>query len=207
MDKPKSYSENHPVRQHLEGIVNSLPDNYREVIAKVLTKDFYRWTGSSSPDSHHYGIGGLAQHTLEVVSIASATNVLNNVVGRRESAPYAMVVAAAIYHDTGKLWDYTHAGSLDEVEDTEVEWIKSSHARKIHHISRSALLWMENSKDLIPNDEREEVYHAILSHHGCREYGSPVSPATPLAWILHLADALSAKLDQCARHAGITPVR
>jgi 3'-5' exoribonuclease len=44
------------------------------------------------------------------------------------------------------------------------------------------------------------VLHNILAHHGQRAWGSPVAPATKEAWILHLADNLSARLDDCDKH-------
>jgi 3'-5' exoribonuclease len=43
-------------------------------------------------------------------------------------------------------------------------------------------------------DIEEEVLHAILSHHGMRQWGSPVAPKSRLAWLLHLADSMSARM-------------
>jgi 3'-5' exoribonuclease len=37
------------------------------------------------------------------------------------------------------------------------------------------------------------VIHCILSHHGRKDWGSPVEPATLEALVLHQADMLSAK--------------
>ena len=36
--------------------------------------------------------------------------------------------------------------------------------------------------------------HLILSHHGKKEYGSPIEPNCPEAYILNLADLLSAEM-------------
>jgi 23S rRNA maturation-related 3'-5' exoribonuclease YhaM len=47
---------------------------------------------------------------------------------------------------------------------------------------------------------QDNITHNILSHHGQRAYGSPVFPATREAWVLHLADNLSARLDDCDKH-------
>jgi len=43
------------------------------------------------------------------------------------------------------------------------------------------------------NEEREVLLHLILSHHGKLEFGSPVSPMTLEAEVLHWADNASAK--------------
>jgi 3'-5' exoribonuclease len=45
----------------------------------------------------------------------------------------------------------------------------------------------------------ERVTHNILSHHGQREWGSAVAPYSREAWILHLCDGLSARIDDCDR--------
>ena len=36
----------------------------------------------------------------------------------------------------------------------------------------------------------------ILSHHGKKEWGSPIEPQSQGAWILHLADMMSARVDE-----------
>jgi 23S rRNA maturation-related 3'-5' exoribonuclease YhaM len=56
--------------------------------------------------------------------------------------------------------------------------------------------WFKDNDNINPDN----IIHNILSHHGKREYGSPVSPATKEAWILHQADNLSARLDDCDKH-------
>ena len=40
----------------------------------------------------------------------------------------------------------------------------------------------------------QHVYAVIESHHAQKEWGSPSSPASREAWLLHLADQTSAKL-------------
>jgi 23S rRNA maturation-related 3'-5' exoribonuclease YhaM len=50
------------------------------------------------------------------------------------------------------------------------------------------------------NIDPSNITHNILSHHGMREWGSPVAPATKEAWILHLCDNMSARLDDCNKH-------
>ncbi len=150
---------------------------------------FETWSASSEPFKHHYGEGGLIQHTAEVIELCFSTRHtlnLENVIDKEE------LFYAALFHDVGKIYDY-------EFEPVDNIWIKTEHARKIHHIFRSALIWNE----LISEYEHKEikdkygnsVTHAILAHHGCREYGSPVSPKSRTAWLLHLCDAISARMN------------
>jgi 23S rRNA maturation-related 3'-5' exoribonuclease YhaM len=57
-----------------------------------------------------------------------------------------------------------------------------------------ALVYDEQQLFCIP--ERDAVIHCMLSHHGRREWGSPVEPVTPEAYILHVADMLSSREGQ-----------
>ena len=42
---------------------------------------------------------------------------------------------------------------------------------------------------------REHLLHLIASHHGLKEYGAPVTPRTPEAWMLHHIDNIDAHLE------------
>jgi 3'-5' exoribonuclease len=46
---------------------------------------------------------------------------------------------------------------------------------------------------------RTQIEHLIVSHHGSREFGSPVEPMTTEAFILSAADDLDAKINQVRR--------
>jgi 3'-5' exoribonuclease len=169
-------------------------------IANVVLNDkrFAICSGSAKPVHHHYGDEGLQKHTFEVVELCLQNNEyfksLNKSVCDRK------LFLAALFHDSGKMWDYTY--SLDILYDGpsdnlgKVEgWIATPHKRNIHHISRSGILWSQAAKDHGFKDENDEVLHAILAHHGLREWGSPVSPNSRLAWLLHLCDCISARMD------------
>jgi hypothetical protein len=125
--------------------------------------------------------------------------------------------SAALFHDAGKMWDYEPAplplGIMAETpegrEKEYAEWQGTAHKRHIHHISRSALLWNETASkisQIAANSSNsqykglhqgviDDVLHAILAHHGLREWGSPVSPNTQMAWLLHLCDGISARMN------------
>lgn len=161
-----------------------------EDISNIVFDDprFFVWSGSSEISSHHYGKGGLAKHTCEVY--VTARNVLLQYDQNTQPTDFAQVFLAALYHDVGKMWDYRPS-----TEDMN-NWEKTSHNREIHHISRSAIEW-SRAVDKYPKYRpiEESVLHAILAHHGRREWGSPVAPKSRLAWLLHLSDCISARLD------------
>lgn len=163
-------------------------------LTNILLEDprFAIWSGSSKSHQHHYGKGQLAKHTLEVVELCLQTNdYYGNPV-----APEHLVLAA-MFHDCGKMFDYT------PTDNTYVDWTGNTHKRKIHHITRSALLWSGVAqKNGIGKEVEDDILHAIISHHGQREWGSPVGPSTKLAWILHLCDGLSARINDCEKFDG-----
>ena len=176
-------------------------------IANVVLNDerFAICSGSSKPIHHHFGDGGLLKHTFEVVELCLNNNEyfkpLNKAVCDRK------LFLAALFHDSGKMWDYTYSGHIlyDEPATPcsnhgKVEgWIATPHKRNVHHISRSGILWSQSAKDHGFKDQNDEVLHAILAHHGLRNWGSPVPPNSRLAWLLHLCDGISARMDDGER--------
>lgn len=154
--------------------------------------EFEFWSGSHRPDYHHYGRGGLVRHTLEVVELGLHTIPELNLCGKVDPIEYFL---AALFHDTGKMYDY------EPTDDNYKEWRPIDHKRLIHHLPRSAIIWHDTAKKFGEIYERyhDSVLHAILAHHGQREFGSPVAPKTRVAWMLHLCDSLSARMDDADR--------
>lgn len=161
---------------------------------------FEYWSGSGSDKHHHYGDGGLLKHTYEVFEYCELIACQHNstCVGWDNRINIQELLISAIWHDYGKIWDYQ--------KDENGVWDKhNDHARTIHHISRSALEFEKyyeyhlSCKEAFKINSRN-IIHNILAHHGQREWGSPVAPASREAWVLHLADNLSARLDDCDKH-------
>lgn len=161
----------------------------------VLTDKFSQWTASTKyngKELHHYGIGGLARHTWEVYRLMSqSSSVLLSIYDPKLTKE--IIFLSALFHDFGKLWDY-------EWDAKNNEWIRTGHGKEIGHICRSAIEW-SNAVKKFPEYEpiHNEILHAILAHHGRKEWGSPITPKTRLAWLLHLSDNLSARWDDCER--------
>jgi len=180
---------------HLEHLILLSQELGVSDIAKVVLENdkFSYWTGSGDATKHHYGKFGLVTHTREVVDLC-----LKNTEYFQDQ--YAIdkqkLYLAALFHDIGKVYDY------ELIIKDPACWRKSTHARQTHHITRSALIWNEAKNKYNFPDVEDEVLHAILSHHGRREYGSPVSPNTRLAWTLHLCDSISARLNDYGTHDG-----
>ena len=147
---------------------------------------FEIWSGSHLPKQHHYGKGGLVRHILEVVELSIMFNkYYGNPVNEKH------LILAAMFHDSGKIYDYEPVTGTDYKD-----WIKTKHARQIRHLPKSAIIWSKAVTETgLYKEVEDEITHAILSHHGIE--GSPVAPDTKMAWFVHLADCMSARIDDC----------
>jgi 3'-5' exoribonuclease len=180
----------------------SISFGVRDLCYMMLSdKKFLECSGSGKKGQHHYGEYGLIKHTSEVVNYC--LTMANHV---EYPIDEKILFLGALFHDYGKTYDY-------ERGKYQGQWQKTQHARRIHHISRSALLWQRSCDAYFeihgerPSDPRDEmeitedevdlVTHIILSHHGRREWGSPVAPNTREAWMVHLCDGMSARLNDC----------
>lgn len=130
---------------------------------------------------HHAALGGLLQHTCEVVSIGRQ-------IARIAHADEELVVAGALLHDIGKLEAYSWTSGVFETTER---------GRMIGHVVEGVLMLRDAiARAGTPPCTAEEqmlIEHLILSHHGQLEYGAPVRPLTLEAEILHTADNASAK--------------
>lgn len=168
---------------------NALHLGVEDISSIILDNpSFAKWSASSKGYQHHYGDGGLLQHTYEVVTLSAINRMALVEMGATDMPTEQEVFLAALHHDIGKVWDYK--------EIAPNNWDGTPHKRLIHHISRSAIEWSK-AVERFPKyrDVEESVLHAILAHHGTREWGSPVAPKSKLAWLLHLSDALSARIN------------
>jgi|TARA_R110000824_G_scaffold20545_13_gene77421 3'-5' exoribonuclease len=160
----------------------------------IGTEKFQLHSGCAHELAHHYGDHGLLQHTREVVEIAMTNRQLLDL----DDIDKRLLFLAALFHDAGKQYDYYRITTPKHpfAKEKIVQWKNTEHKRKIHHISRSGILWSKAAdKYGVSEEDHDQVLHCILSHHGRRDCGSPVSPKGKMAWLLHLTDSISARMD------------
>jgi len=197
----------HPSTLNLIDQAKSISNDVWKIAAEVLEDSrFDIWSGSSKSEQHHYGKHGLTIHTYEVMSLAFG--IRTNLSLERKIDKIELYFSV-LFHDSGKMYDYSpvHRDVSDPRSDKDefvtdyVEWTPTPHRRTIHHISRSGLLW-HDAAQLVPqiyDKYHDNVLHNILAHHGRREWGSPVMPLTKTAWLLHLCDGISARMNDCEK--------
>jgi 3'-5' exoribonuclease len=130
---------------------------------------------------HHAYLGGLLEHTLSMVSMAEMACKHYTKINRD------LVIAGVLLHDIGKTAELTYERSFSY----------SDIGGLVGHISIAAD-WVNRATTQIPDfpeELRVLILHIILSHHGKLEYGSPITPKTPEAILVHYLDDMDAKLE------------
>lgn len=103
-----------------------------------------------------------------------------------------IVVAGIILHDIGKGFIYDVDGKS-----------RNETGKLIEHISLGFSLFNSWAIDKKINIElTKQIGHIILSHHGRKEWGSPVEPQTPEAHIVHHLDMLSSRISPYKKTKG-----
>jgi 3'-5' exoribonuclease len=144
---------------------------------------FERFAACPGARAHHHAyLGGLMEHTLAVATLCRALGPMY------EGVDSDLLVTAALLHDIGKVDELTY--------DTAVGY--TDEGRLLGHVVLSERRLRNASASLSPAPSFELVTrlsHAVLSHHGELEWGSPKRPSTIEALLLHHADNLDAKAD------------
>jgi 3'-5' exoribonuclease len=171
----------------LEGHVRNVQDPLiRQLLEQILQTHGDRlrlWPAAQTV--HHAYRSGLLEHVLK---LAETTRLL----GQAYCARLDLLLAGVILHDIGKLQELEY--------DTATQY--SVEGNLVGHITLGVIMLREAAAK-IPDFSPElltELEHLILSHHGSKEFGSPVEPMTIEAFILAMCDDLDAKLHQVNRH-------
>ncbi len=143
---------------------------------------------------HHSYTGGLIEHVWSMTRIASFLAEHYAKYYDQLNPPFnrGVVIAATILHDIGK---------LRELEYHPVEAKYTTEGCLIGHILMGRDMIREAASKIegFPEETLMLLEHAILAHHGRREYGSPVLPQTMEALLVSYIDELDAKMNSVAR--------
>jgi 3'-5' exoribonuclease len=129
---------------------------------------------------HHAYVGGLLEHTISVATLCA---------GLAAAYPQAdadLLIAAALLHDVGKTEELT--------SDTSFGLTEAGHL--IGHVvlgERIVSRAIESLARPLPAETAMKLLHAVLAHHGEREWGAPRCPCTIEALLLHHADHTDAQ--------------
>ena len=167
----------------IESIKN---DFFKNLLTLIFEDDEIRQAYFECPASvglHHSYKHGNLEHSVSMISIFRK---LEENYENAYNLDIDLVYTGIILHDIGKIKVYSIKNGIP----------KRNHGYGlIGHfgLGEEIVLKVIRQIEDFPEDLEWKLRHLILSHHGRKEYGSPVEPQTPEAEILHLIDSLDAK--------------
>lgn len=177
-------------------ILHSLSHPGMLALAKVYLDDeklMHRFRQAPAAVSlHHAWIGGLLEHTLQLLQLAEVMLPLYPRLNRD------LVLVGLFLHDLAKTselswekgFEYTTLGNL------------------MGHVVLGSLMLERKLREVmasngpeVPSRARVVLHHIILSHHNEPEFGAAKRPSTPEAIFVAMLDNLDAKTAMALSHA------
>lgn len=162
-----------------------------DLVANLLHRHAEIWRAHpAARHNHHAYQGGLLEHTLFVARLALQAAELYPDINRQ------LVAAGAILHDLGKLKELSRPYAPEYTIPGQL----------LGHIVLGWEMIRQEAADLDFTDQNVllQLEHIIISHHGQREFGSPVLPKTREAMVVYFADDLDSKLKIMEQHLKAT---
>lgn len=163
----------------------------RNVVSTILQENYQAlMTAPAAKTYHHACQGGLAWHTCGMLRLAKRiascypAEILNK----------ELLLAGVLLHDIQKIAEM-HTSNLGVVDKyTEPGYL-------LGHIFMGAeYVGQVCDRFQTPVRLKIALQHMILSHHGKKEYGSPVEPMCLEAYLLHEIDNIDAKVNTYTRY-------
>lgn len=173
--------------EELQGLLRAVKNDHLRVLLNRIVADYEPqlriWPAAQQ--IHHAYRGGFLEH---ITKMAEVGGLLSRAYGANED----LVLAGVVLHDIGKLQELAYEGG---------QGTYTRDGNLVGHIALGIVMVREaiNGISGFPDELRAHVEHLIASHHGIREYGSPVEPKSVEAFILAAVDELDAKLSQVRR--------
>ncbi|MCS7257945.1 MAG: HD domain-containing protein [candidate division WOR-3 bacterium] len=181
---------------HTESNIEELYDEFKHFIKNVEDHDYKQLLDNifskeeivkkfklapASTQVHHGYLGGLLEHTVTMLRVAQA--MLNFY----PELNHALVITGVALHDIGKLWEYQYDTGIMHTD----EGILLGHIVIGYEFVKNEIVQING----FSKEKTELLLHIILSHHGQKEFGSPVTPKFAEAFMVHIIDNLDARLN------------
>lgn len=143
---------------------------------------------------HHNYMGGLAEHTLNVMYLSKELAYRYNCRNKE------VAILGAKLHDIGKIKELSVDGPFSYTIEGEIEG----------HIVLGVTMLEEafrKKTEIYNSDFRERIKGCIIQHHGKLEYGSPKEPNMEESYIVHFADYIDATFNKIGKvKQGVAPM-
>ncbi|MDX2131261.1 MAG: HD domain-containing protein [Planctomycetota bacterium] len=174
--------------EELVALLDTLQHPAMRALAKAYLDDAFLMdqfrTAPAAKSMHHAYLGGLLEHTLTLVKLATVVCPLYPKISRD------IVVMGLFLHDLGKTRELVYDRAFSYTDRGEL----------IGHIVDGAIMLHDKAQQVmreqgvrIPGNAMLVLQHIIVSHHGVPEFGAAKIPATPEAILVSQLDNLDAK--------------
>ena len=189
---PRTEKDIPQMHQQLKDILATIqnPDLKRLVNAFLADTELMKQfcMAPAAMQMHHAYLGGLLEHTLNMLNVAKAVFPLYPKIQKD------LVLAAIFLHDIAKTQELSYKICFSYTDGGQL----------LGHIIQGTQMITQRA-DILALDGTpvapailDSLLHIIVSHHGQYEFGSPKLPATPEAFMVSYIDNLDAKMNQTA---------
>ena len=147
-------------KAHLRSVKN---DHIRVLLNRVVADNESQlriWPAAQQ--IHHAYRGGFLEHITKMAEVGRS-------IARSYGADEDLVLAGVVLHDIGKLQELAYEGGAGSY---------TRDGNLVGHIALGLMMVREAANGIsgFPVELRSQIEHLVASHHGIREYGSPVEP-------------------------------
>jgi 3'-5' exoribonuclease len=175
------------LKMHFKDLIKTISDPYlKELINEFFdpaTQEIF-FRAPAAKRIHHNYPGGLLEHSCQVADLA---------LKMADSYAYLnrdLLLFGALVHDAGKIVEYKNGATPQYTTEGKL----LGHIVIGSEIAGQKIASLRARGKDFPEHLEWMIKHMILSHHGSMEFGSPVIPLFPEAFVLHVADNLDAKM-------------
>jgi len=188
---PKTVYDVDFLKEELWRYLGSIKNTHIKDLCRLFAKDpevkAKLYTSVAAAGHHHNYKGGLITHIVRLFYlIDGVVDAFNNNMypNGKYKVNKDLLIFGVFIHDLYKIREYEGTGyALD--------------GALVPHLPLGAIQanrFMDRIEDF-PEELRKQLTHLVLSHHGMISWGSPCTPLTVEAMILHHCDNLAAKVD------------
>ena len=187
---PRTEKDIEQMKSHLKNIIEEIQDPHIKKLLKSFFDDEefmqkYAYSPAAMKNHHSY-IGGLIEHVLSMIEMSKTVAKIYE-----PDLNLDLMIAGCILHDLGKIIEY----------EVGIGISFSAKGSLLGHISIGAKIVQDKIAEIereegiaFPEITKDKIIHLILSHHGEKEKGSPVTPSIPEAIALHKIDDCDAQV-------------
>ncbi len=186
---PSSQHDTKAMFEQVKAILDTLEHPAMKALAQTYLDDDILMdafcTAPAAKTMHHAYLGGLLEHTLNLLKLADAVCPLYPKINRD------LVVMGLFLHDLGKTRELYYDRAFGYTDRGEL----------IGHLVEGAIMLHDKAQQMmratgtrLPAGVLTVLEHIIISHHGVPEYGAAKVPMTPEAMLVSMLDDIDAKM-------------